>query len=450
MRAACAGLVLLVGAAVAGPVVSEGVENDPSLRLVIAHTDGTHAAAQLPLTEDDLRAATHLWAWTDRLPPRKLDITKPPLDARQLVTELGRTPARSLAVRVKGWSRPEELAPVRVIAAPMDMWEDVPETLLPRFSVPKTGRVDLMVRDAIRIRVVADGSGTVWEQVGRTTKSIDISLRKPAMDAVLKIRSDDGTPIEHAFATVMRTRRGEAATVLQAQFASDERGVVRIPALPESEVITLILVGKGAASQVISGTAADLTREIRLQKGGQIRGKFVDEENKPLIGVTVEAEGWISGNAPATSRSAAMSETDGRWRIENLPGSEVIVRASSPGRATFRKNVALEGSEVDLGTIPLLRSPDVKLTISDPDDQPLADVTVSSDSGFKGKTNAGGSVTLTALISDEPTAVTLAAKGFRETHRVSDTSSSQGGARCVGAGIFDCRESGRRQRLAGF
>lgn len=411
MRHACVYLMLLFGVAVTG-AVSAVQEDEKDLQLVIQRADGTHVAAQFPLSETDLHRATHMWAWTNRSPPRKLDIKKPALTPKQIVAALGGASVRSLDVRVRGWSRPEELEFVRVIAAPVEMWQSVPESLLPVFSVSKEGRVTIAVRDPLRLRVVGKESGTVWEQVGRSTKSVDLMLRRPAVDAELKLESSDGTSVPRAFATVMNTRRGDATLILQAEFASDDHGLLRIPALPEAEVLTLVVIAEGAAPQSLSGTATELSRTIRLAPEGKVRGKFVDERNNPLEGVHVEIEGWISASAPATSRNDASSDEGGYWVVRNLPRVDVIVRASSKGRSTFRKKVTLEEGDVDLGTIPLLLSPDIALTVSDTDDRPLTGVNVTSDGGFRGKTNDHGSVMLSGLSTDEPTAVTVTAKGF--------------------------------------
>ncbi|HYC91780.1 MAG TPA: carboxypeptidase regulatory-like domain-containing protein [Thermoanaerobaculia bacterium] len=402
MRAAAAVLVLLFSASVRG--------DEPALQLLIARADGTHAAAKLPLSGDELRGAEHLWAWSDRHAPRKL---KPMTDGAQIAAELGRSQSRALDVRVRGWSRAEELASLRVIAAPAEMWESVPEPFLPAFPVSKEGRVTLAVRDPMRVRIVGDGVGTLWEPVGRSAKAIDVALRRPVADAELKLLAHDGTPVRRAFATVMYTRRGEAQPRFQAQFAADDRGTIRIPSLPEAEVLALMLIGgDGAEPRMLSGTAAELTRELRLQRGGQLRGRFVDEENRPLPGVSVEAEGWISPDAPAASRGEAVSDESGQWAVGNLPGRDVIVRASMKGRATFRKRVKLDGGKVDLGVVPLLPSPDVTIAVVDTDEQPLAGVSVTTDSGFEGKTNKAGVVALTGLLADEATAITVAAKGF--------------------------------------
>lgn len=410
MRHARIGVVILFGAAV---LHAAPVEAEHDLHVVIANNDGTHAAAQLPLSDAQLAAAKHMWAWTDRLPPRRLEVRKSPAKPEDILAELRRSVAgRPLEIRVRGWSRPEELAALRIIAAPAEMWASVPEPLLPAFPLSKEGRATITVRDPVRVRVLGDRLGTMWEHVTRSARSIDVALRRPAANAEVMFRSNDGGSAGRVFALVMSRRRGDAAPVVEAQFASDEKGALRIASLPESEVITLFIVSDRAAPQTISGTAADLTRTIRLPAPAQIRGKFVDEEDRPLEAVKVEAEGWASSDAPAASRSDAVSDGSGKWLVRGLARGNVVIRASAAGRSTFRKRLALEEGDVDLGTIVLPRSTAVVLLVSDEAERPLANVKVASDTGVEGRTTQAGSVTLMGLPVDDSTVVTLTARGY--------------------------------------
>lgn len=406
--ASSGGVLLLVAAlAMAAPA---GAEHD--LQLVLANTDGMHATAQFPLTEAQLAKAKSIWAWTAQFPPRRFEIRKTPPQPEDLIAELRRSTARLLEVRVRGWSRPEELATLRVIAAPAVMWASVPEPLLPAYTLSKEGVAAIPVREPVRIRVVGEDWGTIWEDVGRTKRSIDVVLRRPAEDAKPTFLSSDGNPAGRVYAMAMSRRTGDAAPEFQAQFASDEKGSLQIRSLPASEVVTLFVTTERTAPHMLSGTAADLSRPIRLPPAADLRGRFVDENDRPLKGVKVEAEGWVSPDAPAASRNDALSDETGQWLLRTLPRTSMIVRASALDRATFRRRVALDEGDVDLGTIALPPSPRIVLTVVDADQRPLANVTVETDHGFEGRTGPKGSVTLTGLPADDATTVTLTAKGF--------------------------------------
>ncbi len=401
MRRVCIGAMLLFGAAVVCAAPAEEVH------VVVAHRDGSHAAAQLPLTDAQLASAKYIWAWTDRLPPRQLEARA------DVLGELRKTQSHPVEVRVRGWSRPEELAPLRVIAAPQEMWLSLPEPLLPSFALAKDGRATIPVREPIRVRVVGERYGTMWEDVGRSARAFEVKLRQPSADAELAFRASDGGIAGRVFGLAMSRHLGEAEAAMQAQFASDDKGVLRIRSLPESEVITLFITSEHTAPATISGTAAQLSRTIRLPVPAQIRGRFVDEEQRPLAGVKVDAEGWVSPDAPAASRGNAVSDDAGAWLVRSLPSGQVMVRASVAGRATFRKRVTLEeGGEIDLGTIEMPRAADVVLTVTDGENEPLPNVSVTSDSGFRGATDKSGSLKLTGLPAADASSVTLTATGF--------------------------------------
>lgn len=402
MTLVCLGLVLLVAAA---------TPSDPKLDLVIARADGTHATAELPLSDSDLRDVKHLWAWTERLPPRRFDAPMVTASREKLLAQLGRSPTRSVEVVVRGWSRPEELESVRVVAAPREMWGSVPEPLLPTYGVSSEGRVTIPVGEPVRIRVIGRNLGTTWEQPLTSAKSVEIELRA-AGDAELILEGSDGTRAPRAFATLMNTRRGDPAPVLQAQFASDARGRVRIPALPDSEIVTLVITAEGAAPRTITGAVAELTRTVRLAAAANIGGRFVDEDGEPIAAVHVEAEGWISPDVPALSGHRVVSDDAGLWTISGLPRARVVVRASTEGRASFRREESLEDGDVDLGTISLPPSMAVTLEVVDPEERPIARALVTSDLGFKGETKDDGTIVVSRMAGDQAAALTVSAERF--------------------------------------
>lgn len=403
-------LALLAGALASG-ATPDAPASDAEVHVVVARRDGTHAAAKIPLAETELSQAKHFWAWTDRLPPRRFEITKPLWTRAQIVEELGRSKARPLEIRVRGWSRPEELAAVRVIVAPREMWGQVPEALLPSAGVSREGRVTVQVLDPFRIRVIAKDKGSAWQQPGSSAKAVDVALRE-ASDAELTLRLRDGAPPPRAFATAISIRRGEAAHVLQAQFASDDRGRVRIPSLPDAEIVTLVLTAEGAAPRTISGTASELTRTASLEPGARISGTFVDEDGKPLSGVRVETEGWISQEVAALSGEQAVSDEKGRWTVSSLPRVRIVLHASSERRARLRKDVSLDEGDVDLGTVVLMPASELTLTVVDPANQPVPRALVTSDGGFKGRTRDDGTIVIEGLAADTPASLRLSAEGF--------------------------------------
>lgn len=385
------------------------------LQAIVAKTDGTHAAVAWPPSPEDLRGAKHVWAWTHELPPARFEVEVIARGSEAVVAQLRTGPRRLLEVRVRGWEHPESLASLQVIVAPGEMWGSVPEPLLPRLALPRDAVVKAPVRQGVRIRVVGEGDrpiwGSTWQDVPAASRAVDVMLRKPAVDVRMEFERSDGGDPGRIFVLAMSgsTRRRS----VWAQYVADKNEIVEIPSLGASEHLTLFVTSDRAAPRTISGTAVDLTRRAVLDPPATIGGRFVDEEQQPLSGVVVLAEVWASPDAPAASRSEAKSDAGGRWKIEGLPAGRAVIRTAAKGRVTLQQPVGLEkGAAVDLGTLALAPSHDLAVLVTDKEKQPLAGVEVTTDSGFAGKTNEKGVVSVTGLASDMSATLTASSPRF--------------------------------------
>lgn len=383
---------------------------DTGLRVVIAKADGTHVESPFPKSESEWKGVRHIWAWTSSSPPLRFDLTEGRVQLTKVLDELSRPGARSVEVRLQGWSRPEETELLRVFAAPREMWESVPEALLPSFDVARDGLVRIPVRGSIRFRAAGDGWGTGWLTTGAKT-SLNVQLQ-PAKNAILTLQSKEEFPVSRAFITATVTPAGASRPILQAQFATDEHEKLQIPALPEAGIVALLIISPGFAPVSISGTPSELSRTLTLEPAGRLRGRFVDEDGEPISGVQVEAEGWIASDIPALSGQHTLSDDGGYWTLNDLPRGRAMIRAMRKGRATFHKEVSLEMGEVDLGPVTLLPSRDVVLEVLDMDNRPIPKATVTSGLGFRGETDDKGIVILSGIGPADATSVTLSAKGF--------------------------------------
>ncbi|HET8798455.1 MAG TPA: carboxypeptidase-like regulatory domain-containing protein, partial [Thermoanaerobaculia bacterium] len=88
------------------------------------------------------------------------------------------------------------------------------------------------------------------------------------------------------------------------------------------------------------------------------------------------------------------------------------VRATAAGRGTFQKELSLEEGDVDLGTIALDPSHDLRLRVVDGDGAPIGDARVKTNHGFAGETAEDGSVRVTGISQTEPVVLTVAAPRF--------------------------------------
>src|SRR5689334_10807920 len=189
-------VALLGCTAVAGEDLAE-----PIIHTVIVRQNGTHLATEYPWPESEVRDARQIWVWTDDLPPRMLEPVSE-WSRKRVLEQAHRLPIRTLQVQVRGF-RKEDAEFLQLVAAPREMWISVPENLLPHFPVPPDGRVKVPFADRGRVRVVGKVPlGSAWEQIGRSVKAVEISLRS-AKNAELLLESPGRVPIAPARASVL-------------------------------------------------------------------------------------------------------------------------------------------------------------------------------------------------------------------------------------------------------
>ncbi|HET8799504.1 MAG TPA: hypothetical protein VFO89_17590, partial [Thermoanaerobaculia bacterium] len=298
------------GAAVSPPA--------PALHAVIADASGTWAAAALPLSDAVRSRAKTVWVWAEDVPPRRYDIAALPREEAALLSDLRKNPGRVVQARVRGWERPDDLAGMRALVAPEEMWLTVPEELLPSYPLTSQGVAALPMLGRNRVRILGKGLGSSWIRATSPADVAEVMLRRTT-DAELSLRFGEGLPVSRAFATAMIASRGAARLEQQAQFVSDRDGRIRISSLPEADVLTLVVTAEGAAPRTVSGTPAELTRALTLSAAGEIAGRFVDERGSALSGVRLEAEAWIAQSVPAIAAAGAVSDDRGRWVLRGLP-----------------------------------------------------------------------------------------------------------------------------------
>ncbi|HSS52452.1 MAG TPA: hypothetical protein VLX28_26205, partial [Thermoanaerobaculia bacterium] len=107
---------------------------------------------------DRLASAEAVWVWSPFEEPRRLT----PEEIKKRNRPRFGT-GRTLQVhcpRVRGMT----VGSLRLVAAPVEMWNEVPEPLLPAWPLPRSGRLAIPA-DASRnwrLRITGEGAGTFW------------------------------------------------------------------------------------------------------------------------------------------------------------------------------------------------------------------------------------------------------------------------------------------------
>ena len=341
----------------------------------------------------------YVWSWSDQSAPVRLE------GAQTTGSLASADHALRITVRVVR-SRTSSDHPLKLIAAPTRMWGEVPETMLPRFDVPKSGRVEIPFAKgtAWRVRVVGDTEGTWWSDLSATKPLIpgQASRRR------VRIVTTDGKPAE-AGVTVMAAGTGGERGVM-AQLRSDTGGWFVLEAIPDQSV-TLIISDDTDAPVTITAPISEIPSLITMAPGVTVKGRFVSRERRPVPDVKVEAEGWLGDSA--IIHRAAVSDAAGNWSLAQLPkDAHVVVAANCTGYAPMRKEVSLS-ERLDLGTLTMSKGETLSIRITDDaGHKPIADAKIDARLGRKATTNAKGVATLRDVSVDESLNLTVSASGF--------------------------------------
>jgi hypothetical protein len=339
----------------------------------------------------------YVWIWSEQSAPVRLDAGQAPAPS---------APSPRIAVRVV---RPRASSdhPLKLIAAPTRMWVEVPETMLPRFDVPKSGRVEIPFAKGTtwRARVVGDAEGTWWT---------DVSAAKPLIPGQaprrrLRIVTTDGKPAEAGVTITAAKATGGERTVM-AQLRSGPDGWFVLDAIPD-QAVTLVISDETDAPVAITAPISELPSIITMPPGVAIKGRFVNREKRPVADVHVEAEGWLGDSAIV--RRTAVSDAAGNWNLAQLPkDAHVVVAAHSAGYAPLRKEISLD-ERLDLGTLTLTKGENLSIRVTDDAGRkPIADAAIDAHLGRKATANAKGIATLRDVSLDQPLELTVRARGY--------------------------------------
>lgn len=336
------------------------------------------------LTPERLSGAETVWAWGPEAAPRRSEDEGLAdfLASFQKIQDRDRLEVR---LEIPGLSSapPErverELAGFRLRAAPAEMWGEVPEALLPSFAFDKTGRVAIP-RDSERpwrLRLVGGDRGSWWIEVAAGEKLVRLTPAK-ALNPSVVLKSCEGEALPGGL-TVLIEERGRQRVV--AQYRSDGTGPIRLPALPDRREVVFLAGSSGYASRALSLWPSALPAELCLAPGGEIRGRFVDAEKRPVAGVEMRAEAWLDPTSSAYAARQGVSGADGRFSLDSLPRTEVAFAARREGFARLRIIRRFEGALLDLGDLELVPAREVAVLVVDEREDPVAGASVKAGSG---------------------------------------------------------------------
>jgi hypothetical protein len=355
---------------------------------------------------DSLAKAKTIWAWSESAPPQHFR----PEDVGPGGTPRSNLKAGDEAVVTLQECCPANRRPPLVIAAPAEMWLDVPENQLPRFPVSREGIVRFPVFHSgkWRLRVIGDRAGTWWIQLPPSRRlALDLS---DALDHAILLVDESRLPVKGAAITVM-VREGAKSSDVVARLRSDEQGSAGLPSLPEG-LLTLVVRGANHAPRVITTSVQSLPKTIQLDRGYSVKGNFVDRRKKPVAAVEVGVEGWLTDSNVAVGRTAR-SDDHGRWQVDLLPANtRLIVATRKAGFVSTRSEITLAGSSLDMGAVTLSPGTTIHVQVVGDDERPVPHAAIRSSDGRRVTADNRGAATLTDIDPAAPADLSVSADGY--------------------------------------
>lgn len=382
----------------------------PSAHVVIVDADGWPRA----LSAEEVRTGglppgvDHLWWWSEGRPPRR---AVPPVRWREAMVEPA---AARLAVTVKTGRTPRRPRDRSVLlAAPARMWEEVPESLLPRFSVPASGAVSVPVADAAswRLRAVGPERGSWWVDVPAGQTRI-VVVTFPSHSPTIRVHGPDGTTPERTWAYLKAgdARRSGGGHVLAA-LVGDPDGRIVADRVPDEQELTVVVMAERCVPLVLRGRVDALPAAVTAVAGATLRGRVVDADGDPVPGAAVAAEFWASDAVPFAVRRTAQSGPDGTWEIDRVRLGEVQLSVARPGSVGLDSTLAVDSDDLDLGDLVLVAGLAVPALVVDDTGLPVEGARLRAASGAEATTDDNGAARLVGVSATKSVVVEAAADG---------------------------------------
>ena len=363
--------VLLAAQATAGQdEVAPGGTGGASLQLFCLDTSGDAVALDEPvaaLARQDSggrlgssvrgQELSHCWSWNETCAPRRL------VPGEAWVCE--RTPAADSQLEVhisvrqdadhsRGHERFQLTAPPQVTAAPVEMWQEVPRSLLPT-TTAAAGTLSLpRSHGPWRVQVWTEGRASAWQDVAAEENAVDLALL-PAVEFSTQITADGALLNDARLFLVRPSWRGQRypADLLGFEVAGSD-GTVTLT-LPK-QTRWPIVVFSATRTAAAFASLEDVPSVVELGPGLRVTGQAVNEVGEPLVAVAVVGLSWIPDGFNLMQRHQGLSDFDGRFELTGFPLGPASLRATD-GRLRFARSLELEGS-IDLGPL-VLTSPEI-------------------------------------------------------------------------------------------
>lgn len=293
---------------------------------------------------------TAAWYWSAEVAPIRLEPDEIPRFRPQPTRE-----RRSLR-RISRLLDPRS-PPAVLLSGPEKLWEEVPEHLLPHLPWPAaSAELSFLAPSSLRwrTRYIGQNLGSFWVDLAPGQRQGLLPLAA-AVDRAMVVVGPEGTNLSRA--TLVLSAPASRGGRILARFLGPD-GVLEVPALPDSDEASLFVSARGGAPAVIRGFPSTWPPQIVLAAGVNIRGRFLDPNDRPLVGIEVVAEMPLAGGVSGYTSRKTRSDTSGVFLFENLNLGNLLLRTRGAKQGVWRSEVELKMAdalrgELDLGPLRL-------------------------------------------------------------------------------------------------
>lgn len=337
----------------------------------------------------------YAWVWSELSAPRRVEVEG--IGKQRFPDAPGR-----LEIRIVPPQGARASGGLRVIAAPSDMWRDLPEHLLPSWPVPASGRLAIP-RDpgrAWRLRVAGANEGTWWVNVApQQTTALLTPIRARGVRTL--VTDAGGDPVEAVGGSILEGTARQGANRFWAALRG-ETGRLELAGLPDIAEVTLMVTKPGYTPTVLRGWPSELPDRLQLGTGTTLSGRLAAAGRKPIGGAVVEVESWASPQVTQLYRMTVRTKPDGTWTLAGIPPGPIFLSARAPGFSPFGQQLEVPPGTTDLGILTLTVGATVAVLATDEQGQPVRGARIEAGPVISAETNAQGLAKLAGVTPDAP------------------------------------------------
>lgn len=360
-------LAVVVGTIfLAGPGVGQGT---PPMEFVCLDTDrGAVASGPLIVVSPEQTwsrleelaeeaAFSHCWSWSRTCPVSRILPGEDPTSRCETDRPL------RFRVRVPNVPGASSDSPdrVEITTAPVDMWREVPLSLLPATSAdPSTSFAVPRSPGRWRVQARMNGRASAWRDVLPDEDSVELVLQ-PSVWLDVRVTADHA-PLTTARLSLVRLAKGpRRPEELLAFDRVDDSGRIALT-LPEQERSLVVIAGEGRQARAFR-RPLDVPPRVELDSGFSVRGRVLNNAEESLGGARIVGFSRIPGSGRLMQRHEGKSAPDGRFSLSGFSEGTASVRADH-GELSFSRMLDLEDS-LDLGTVVLMEAEHIWVRVVD-------------------------------------------------------------------------------------